>query len=49
MGDVLGQTVVGERNAVQVRLEPWQAEGLRREGLVVEQDAVARTGGRAVG
>ncbi len=35
MGEVLEQTVVGEHHLVSVRLAPWQAEQLRREGLHV--------------
>ena len=47
VGEVLEQTVVGERHAVSVRLAPWQAEQLRREGLeVAGEKPVAR---RAVG
>jgi GTP-binding protein HflX len=35
-GDVLGQELQDEMLAVEVRLEPWRAEHLRREGLLVE-------------
>jgi hypothetical protein len=35
-GDVIGQELDGQRLAVQVRLEPWRAEQLRREGVPVE-------------
>ncbi len=35
-GDVLQQEMAGERLAVVVRLEPWRAEQLRREGLDVQ-------------
>ncbi len=35
MGDVLGQTLVDEQLRVTVRLEPWRAEQLRREGVKV--------------
>ncbi|MEO5824723.1 MAG: GTPase HflX [Gemmatimonadales bacterium] len=35
-GDVLQQAMAGERLAVVVRLEPWRAEQLRREGLDVQ-------------
>jgi hypothetical protein len=33
---VIGQELDGQRLAVQVRLEPWRAEQLRREGVPVE-------------
>lgn len=36
MGDVLGQTLSGEHLVVTVRLEPWRAEQLRREGLKLD-------------
>ncbi len=36
LGDVLRQSLDGEMLAVNVRLEPWRAEQLRREGLRVE-------------
>jgi GTP-binding protein HflX len=36
VGDVLGQALEGERLAVTVRLEPWRAEQLRRDGLQLE-------------
>ncbi len=45
MGEVLGQATADEHHLVTVRLEPWQAEGLRREGLAVDVEPVAR--GRA--
>jgi GTP-binding protein HflX len=35
-GDVLGQTMCGERLAIAVRLEPWRTEQLRREGVEVQ-------------
>jgi GTP-binding protein HflX len=35
-GDVLGQGLDGTMLGVQVRLEPWRAEQLRREGITVE-------------
>lgn len=35
-GDVLGQAVEGALLAVTVRLEPWRAEQLRREGIAVD-------------
>jgi GTP-binding protein HflX len=40
IGEVVTQTVVGDRHAVRVRLAPWQVEQLRREGLEV-RDRVA--------
>jgi GTPase len=40
IGEVVKQTVVGERHAVSVRLAPWQAEQLRREGLEVRESRV---------
>jgi GTP-binding protein HflX len=36
VGDVLGQSVDGQQLTVDVRLEPWRAEQLRREGLDVQ-------------
>ena len=36
VGDVLGQSLLGEHLVVTVRLEPWRAEQLRREGLTLE-------------
>jgi GTP-binding protein HflX len=41
IGEVVGQTVVGDRHAVEVRLAPWQADQLRREGLEVRDGKVA--------
>jgi len=35
IGEVVEQTVQGERHAVNVRLAPWQVDQLRREGLEV--------------
>ncbi len=35
-GDVIGQALDGSELAVEVRLEPWRAEQLRREGVRVE-------------
>ena len=35
LGDVLRQSLDGELLAVDVRLEPWRAEQLRREGLQI--------------
>jgi GTP-binding protein HflX len=35
-GDVLGQDLVGSLLAITVRLEPWRAEQLRREGVTVD-------------
>jgi hypothetical protein len=35
-GDVLGQALEDGMLAVTVRLEPWRAEQLRREGVTVE-------------
>jgi GTP-binding protein HflX len=35
-GDVIGQALEGGHLAVEVRLEPWRAEQLRREGVTVE-------------
>ena len=43
LGEVVDQTVEGEFHRVRVRLAPWQAEQLRREGIGVE--AVGRLGG----
>jgi len=43
MGEVLAQATDQEHHRVTVRLEPWQAEGLRREGLAVEAET-AREG-----
>ena len=37
IGEVVQQTVDGERHAVSVRLAPWQAEQLRRDGLEVRE------------
>ncbi len=37
-GDVIGQALEENRLAVEVRLEPWRAEQLRREGIRVEPD-----------
>lgn len=39
VGDVLGQSLCGDRLAVAVRLEPWRTEQLRREGLEVQSVA----------
>ncbi|MBK6424297.1 MAG: GTPase HflX [Gemmatimonadetes bacterium] len=36
LGEVVDQTVEGEHHKVRVRLAPWQAEQLRREGIGVE-------------
>ena len=36
VGDVLGQSLLGDRLAVAVRLEPWRTEQLRREGVAVD-------------
>ena len=36
LGEVVDQTVEGEFHRVRVRLAPWQAEQLRREGVAVE-------------
>lgn len=38
VGEVLQQTIEGERHVVSVRLAPWQAELLRREGLEVSAE-----------
>ncbi len=35
LGEVVGQTVEGEFHRVEVRLAPWQAEQLRRDGVEV--------------
>ncbi|HEY3935097.1 MAG TPA: GTPase HflX [Gemmatimonadales bacterium] len=35
IGDVVAQSVVGDQLAVDVRLEPWRTEQLRRDGLDV--------------
>ncbi len=40
IGEVVAQTVVGDRHAVSVRLAPWQADQLRRDGLEVREDRV---------
>ncbi|HEX3927603.1 MAG TPA: GTPase HflX [Gemmatimonadales bacterium] len=37
VGDVLAQGLEGDRLAITVRLEPWRAEQLRRDGLHIEQ------------
>jgi GTP-binding protein HflX len=42
MGEVLEQNVVGDHHLVSVRLAPWQAEQLRREGLAVAAEAPVR-------
>lgn len=34
-GDVLGQVLDGERLVVTVRMEPWRAEQLRRDGMTL--------------
>jgi GTP-binding protein HflX len=48
LGEVLQQTVVGDRHAVSVRLAPWQADQLRRDGVEVHsKDAIAQA--RAAG
>ena len=36
VGDVLGQSLDGDRLCVAVRLEPWRTEQLRRDGVTVE-------------
>jgi GTP-binding protein HflX len=41
IGEVVEQSVVGDRHAVTVRLAPWQVEQLRREGLEVREGRVA--------
>jgi GTP-binding protein HflX len=38
MGEVLEQTIVGDRHVVSVRIAPWQAEQLRRDGLEVSAE-----------
>ncbi len=40
IGEVVGQTVVGDHHVVQVRLAPWQVQQLRREGLEVTASSV---------
>jgi GTP-binding protein HflX len=35
IGEVVDQTVIGERHAVRVRLAPWQVEQLKRDGLEI--------------
>ena len=35
IGEVTGQTVVGDTHVVEVRMAPWQVEVLRREGVEV--------------
>ncbi len=48
LGEVLEQTVVGDRQAMSVRLAPWQVEQLRREGVEVQSwDVIAQA--RAAG
>ncbi len=47
LGEVLDQAIVGERHVVSVRIAPWQAEQLRREGLEVSTETVVQK--RAVG
>jgi hypothetical protein len=38
IGEVVTQTVVGDRHVVRVRLAPWQVAQLRREGLEVREE-----------
>ncbi len=47
LGEVLDQSIVGERHVVSVRIAPWQADQLRRDGLEVSSEAPAPR--RAVG
>jgi len=41
LGEVLEQTIDGDWHVVSVRLAPWQAEQLRREGLEVSAETPA--------
>ncbi len=38
VGDVIGQSLIGEQLAVAVRLEPWRTEQLRREGVEISDE-----------
>jgi GTP-binding protein HflX len=44
LGEVLAQATTDDAHVVTVRLEPWQAEGLRREGLAVDAEPAGREG-----
>jgi hypothetical protein len=42
VGEVLGQRVVGDQHEVTLRLEGWQLEQLKRDGVEVVEATVQR-------